>query len=128
MFFYWDVREDIKYYFAYFVRKGGTPALTDNFLAKKLKDLWGTKTPHFTDIPPKNCLLKGLKMVVFLPKNTFFFGRKKGYGFEGYPPKKLSSKGAKNGVFFCPNNTFFVGRKKGYGFGGYAPPPLKFAK
>ena len=39
------LREDVKYYFADFVRMGGTPP------------------PPFADIPPRISLQKGLKMV-----------------------------------------------------------------
>ena len=50
------LRENFKYYFADFVRKGGT-------------------TPPFTDIPPKNVLQKMLKMV-FVAQKTLVFGPK----------------------------------------------------
>ena len=52
-----NLREDFKYYFADFVRKGGPPPpFTDKiFSKKKVTDLGGTPPP-FTDIPPKNPL------------------------------------------------------------------------
>ena len=83
-----SLREGVKYYFADFVRKGGTPL------------------PPFTDFSPKKILQKGLKIVFFAqktpnfgPKNRLriwgvppspplriFFQQKGGYGFGGYPP------------------------------------------
>ena len=66
------LREDFKYYFADFVRKGGTPPpLTDFFSGKKgVTDLGGTPLPPFTDFSTKIFLQKGLKMVFFAKKNT----------------------------------------------------------
>ena len=51
-------RENFKYYFADFVRKGGTPPpFTDKIFAKKkVTDLGSTPPPPFTDIPQKNVL------------------------------------------------------------------------
>ena len=62
-------REDFKYYFADFVRKGGTPPpFTDKiFVKKKVTDLGHS---------PKNVLQKVLKMVFFAQK-TPVFGPKK---------------------------------------------------
>ena len=70
--FVW-LREEVKYYFADFVRKGGTPPpFTDKIFAKKkVTDLGGTPPPPFTDIPPKNVLQKVLKMVFFGQKSPF---------------------------------------------------------
>ena len=46
------IREDFKYYFADFVRKGGTPPplLRIFFPAKKGLQIWGVPPPPFTDI------------------------------------------------------------------------------
>ena len=51
------IREDFKYYFADFVRKGGTPPSTDkNFAQKKLR-IWGVTPPSpFKDITPEKFL------------------------------------------------------------------------
>ena len=67
------IREDFKYYFTDFVRKGGTPPpFTDKIFAKKkVTDLGGTPPTPFTDIPPKNVLQKVLKMVFFAQKTPF---------------------------------------------------------
>ena len=54
IYFYVALREDIKYYFADFVRKGGTtPPLGTNFSPKKITDLGGTPPHPFSDIPSK---------------------------------------------------------------------------
>ena len=55
------IREDIKYYFADFVRKGGTPhpLLRTAIFQKKNTDLGGTLPPPFTDILPRTFLQKG---------------------------------------------------------------------
>ena len=71
-----QLREDFKYYFADFVRKGGTPPFTDKIFAKKKVTDLGGSPPPFTDIPPKNVLQKVLKMVFFAQK-TPVFGPKK---------------------------------------------------
>ena len=54
------IREVVKYYFADFARKGGTPPpFTDKIFAKKkLRILGGTPAPPFTNIPPKNFFKK----------------------------------------------------------------------
>ena len=72
-----DIRENFKYFFADFVRKGGSPPpFTDFFSGKEgVTDLGGTPPPLFTDIPPKNVLQKVLKMV-FLPKKYLFWTKK----------------------------------------------------
>ena len=46
------IREDIKYYFANFVRKGGTPPQFKNkiFAKKKVTDLGGTPPPFTNKI------------------------------------------------------------------------------
>ena len=54
------LREGFKYYFADFVRKGGTPPpFTDFFPAKKELRIWGVPAPPFTDFPRKNFFKKG---------------------------------------------------------------------
>ena len=62
------LREDIKYYFADFVRKGVTPPplYRQSFCQKKVTDLGGTPPPLRTK-----------------------FSLKKSYGFRGYPPSPL---------------------------------------
>ena len=66
------IREDFKYYFADFVRKGGSPPpFTDKIFGKKgVTDLGGTPLLPFTDFSPKSFLQKGLKIVFFAKKNT----------------------------------------------------------
>ena len=87
------LRENFKYYFADFVRKGGTPPpFTDKIFAKKkvtdlggtplppftdkifgkkgVAELGGTPLPPFTDFSPEIFLQKGLKIVFFGQKNT----------------------------------------------------------
>ena len=73
-----SLREASKYYFADFVRKGGTPPpFTDFFSGKKgVTDLGGTPPPT-------------------PPVYGFFFQRKGTYGFGGYPPPPLRTKSAK---------------------------------
>ena len=107
---YAHFREDIKYYFADFVRKGVTPPpFTDKIFAKKkVTDLGGTPLPPFTDFPPEICFQKGLKMVFFAQK-TPDFGPKNRLRIWGVPPS--------------PPLRIFFQQKGGYGFGGY-PPPL----
>ena len=62
-----SIREDFKYYFADFVRKGGPPPplYGQNFRQKKGYGFGGYPPP---------------------PLYGFFFQRKGGYGFGGYPP------------------------------------------
>ena len=113
------LREYVKYYFADFVRKGGTPPpFTDKIFAKKkVTDLGGTPPSPFTNISPKNVLEKVLKIVFWAQKHPILV-QKIGYGFGGYPPpplygffsEKISSKSAKNGDF-CPKNTCFWSKK-----------------
>ena len=104
------VREGVKYYFADFVRKGGTPPPLRIFFGKKgVTDLGGTPLPPFTDFPPKIFLQKGLKIVFFAQK-TPDFGPKNRLRIWGVPPS--------------PPLRIFFQRKGGYGFGGY-PPPLR---
>ena len=64
------LRGDIKYYFADFVRKGGTPPplYEQNFRQQKV-----------TDISLKICLQKGLKIVFFAKKKTPILVQKIGY-------------------------------------------------
>ena len=106
------IREDFKYYFADFVRKGGTPPpFTDFFSGKEgVTDLGGTPLPPFTDFSPKIFLQKGLKIVFFAQK-TPDFGPKNRLRIWGVPPS--------------PPLRIFFQRKGGYGFGGYPPPPLR---
>ena len=53
------IREGVKYYFADFVRKGGTPPFTEKFFVKKSYGFGGFPPPSpFTDTPPKNVLQK----------------------------------------------------------------------
>ena len=80
------VRENFKYYFADFVRKGVPPPLYgQNFRKKKVTDLGGTPPSPFTDIPPKKILQKVLKMVFFAQK-TPVFGPKNRLRIWGVPP------------------------------------------
>ena len=86
-----NLREDFKYYFADFVRKGGTPPLYgQNFLQKKGYG-FGGYPPPFTDIPPKNLLKKVLKMVIFAQK-TPVFGPKNRLRIWGVLPPPFTDK------------------------------------
>ena len=69
-----EVREDFKYYFADFFRKGGPPPpLRTKFSPKKkFRVLGGPPPPPFTDIPPKKVLQKVLKIVFFAQKTPVF--------------------------------------------------------
>ena len=70
------LREAVKYYFADFVRKWGTPPVYGFFFGKKgVTDLGGTPLPPFTDFSPKIFLQKELIMVFLLKKPDF--GQKK---------------------------------------------------
>ena len=66
------LREPSKYYFADFVRKGGTPPSLYGFFSRQKRSygFGGYPPPPFTDFSPKKILQKGLKFVVFLLKNT----------------------------------------------------------
>ena len=90
------VREGVKYYFADFVRKGGTPTpLRIFFPAKKELRIGGVPPPSlrtkfsqkksyrfggypspFTDFSPEIFLQKGLKMVFFAQKTPDFDPKK----------------------------------------------------
>ena len=63
------LREVVKYYFADFVRKGGSPPplYGQNFCQQKVTDLGGTPPPLRTF--PQKILQKGLKIVFFCFKN-----------------------------------------------------------
>ena len=92
-----QLREGVKYYFADFVRKGGTPPFTDFFSGKKgVTDLGGTPLPPFTDFPPKIFLQKGLKIVFFAQKTLDFCpkNRLRIWGLPPSPPlrRKFSAK------------------------------------
>ena len=78
------LRGGVKYYFADFVRKGGTPPFTDKIFAKKSYGFGGYPPSPFTDIPPKNVLEKVLKMV-FLVQKTPVFGPKNRLWIWGLP-------------------------------------------
>ena len=68
-----NLRENFKYYFADFVRKGGIPPpFTDKIFAKKSYGFGGYPPSPFMDIPPKNILQKVLKMVFFAQKTLVF--------------------------------------------------------
>ena len=76
--FPFGVREDIKYYFADFVRKGGTPPpFTDKiFSKKKVTDLGGTPPPPLYGHSPEKSSSKSAKNGDFCPKNTCFWSKK----------------------------------------------------
>ena len=90
----WLLREAVKYYFADFVRNGGTPPFTDNNFGKEgITDLGGTPHPlrHFPDIFTS----KGQKSVFFAQKAPDF-GPKNRLRIWGVPPSPhLRTKSAK---------------------------------
>ena len=111
------LREAVKYYFADFVRKWGTPPLPRLrifFFGKKVTELriWGVPPPPVYGFSPENFSSKRAKNGVFCSKKHLILVQKIGYGFGGYPPPplygfspgNLSSKRTKNGVF-CSKNT-----------------------
>ena len=114
-----EVGEVVKYYFADFVRQGGTPPPLYGFYSRQKRSygFGGYLRPPFTDI----CLLKKHLILV----------QKIGYGFGGYPPPPFTDKifGEKGvtdlGVPPSPPLRIFFQRKGGYGFGGSPPPPLR---
>ena len=113
LFFRSKIREGVKYYFADFVRKGGTPPpFTDFFGKKGVTDLGGTPLPPFTDFSPKICLKKGLK-IVFFGQKTPDFG----------PKNRLRIWGVQYTPLPLYGQNFW--QKGGFGFGGYPPPPLR---
>merc|ERR1719397_2314472 len=103
---FWRIlRGNFKYYFADFVRKGGTPPpLRTKFSPKKRLRIRGVPPPPFTDIPPKNLLKKVLKMVIFAQK-TPVFGPKNRLRIWGVLPPPFTDK--------------IFRQIGGYGFGGY---------
>ena len=101
------------------VRGVPPPPFTDFFSGKKgVTDLGGTPLPPFTDFSPKNFLQNGQKIVFFAqekpdfgPKNRlriwgvppsphygFFFQRKGGYGFRGYPRPRLYGQNPQSSI------------------------------
>ena len=107
-----SVREDAKYYFAEFVRKGvPPPPLRTIFLAKK--ELWILglpPLPNFTDISLYFFLKKKRLKIVYIAQKTPEFGPKNKLRIWGLPPPPLYGQNFQ--------------RKWGYGFGRYPPPPL----
>ena len=93
------IRENFKYYFADFVRKGGTPPhFTDKIFAKKkVTDLGGTPPSPFTDTPPKNVLQKVLKMAFFAQK-TPVFGPKNRLRIWGVPLPPLYGQNLQSSI------------------------------
>ena len=125
----WDnLREEVKYYFADLIRKGGTPSpFSDKNFAKKKLRIRGVPPLPLCGHLPEIFSSKRAKNGVFYPKNTCFLSKKR-LRIRGVPPLPLyghsaeifSSKRAKNCVFLPQKNLFFC-PKKGYGFGGYPP-------
>ena len=109
-FFMQNLSEAIKYYFADFVRKGGTPPpLRTKFSAKKELRNWGVPpSPPLRIFPRKFSFKKGKKLC-FLLKKHLFLVKNIGYGFGGYPPPPLYGKKFQ--------------QKGGYGLGGTTAPP-----
>ena len=87
------LRENFKYYFGDFVRKGGTPPpLRTKFSPKKRLRIWGVPPlPPLRTFPRKMFFKKCLKMVFFAPKHLFLVP-KKGYGYGGTSPPPLRKK------------------------------------
>ena len=95
--FWEDFREGVKYYFADFVRKGGTPTpppLYGFFFRQGGSyGFGGYPPPPFTDFSPKKNSLKRAKNGVF--KTPDFFSAKRGLRIWGVPPPPLRTKSAK---------------------------------
>ena len=67
------LREGVKYYFADFVRKGGTPpTLRTKFSPKKITDLGGTPPPPLWTFPRKFSSKRAKNCVFFAQKTPDF--------------------------------------------------------
>ena len=83
-----SLREDIKYYFADFDRKGGTPPppLYGLFFRQKRNyGFGGYHPPPLYGFFPENLSSKRAKIGVFCSKKKLILVQKIGYGFGGYP-------------------------------------------
>ena len=71
------LREVVKYYFADFFRKGGTPPpLRTKFSPKKSYGFGGYPPPPLYGHSPEKMSSKSAKNGVFCPKNTCFWSKK----------------------------------------------------